>query len=389
MRDIYMVKGKNALKNRDYLIAATYYEKALYVDPGYPPAKKGLEESDGFLRTSVSSETAKPYAVRKNREIDLLLTKAEEQFRTKKLTYPGDGNAFMTAQEILSLEPGNKKALTMIEKIRDEYIQMGDNAFRKRNFKKAKMYFGRALSVSPGFQHAQKMMSEAESLVGESAQELPEDMVLIQGGCYRMGDTFGDGFVDELPVHRVCIDSFFIDRHEVTQKEFTAWIGSNPSSFSGDQLPADGITWFEAKEFCERTGRRLPTEAEWEFAARSRGKEEKWAGINSEALLDDFAWYDMNSQEKTHPVGLKKANASGLYDMSGGVYEWVADRYDTNYYAISPEKNPGGPDKGLYRVLRGGSWNSSLLYLRTTVRYRAKPGRQGSNFGFRCARDST
>jgi formylglycine-generating enzyme required for sulfatase activity len=212
------------------------------------------------------------------------------------------------------------------------------------------------------------------------------DMILVKGGCFEMGDVFGDGYADEKPVHEVCLDDFYIDKYEVTQREYRKVMGGNPSHFKDNDLPVDNVTWTDAKEYCEKTGGRLPTEAEWEYAARGRGKNAKWAGAKNESGLKDYAWYDFNSRAKTHPVGKKMTNALGVYDMSGNVYEWVADWFDGEYYAKGVMKNPKGPEKGIYRVLRGGSWNASARYLYTTVRMKSRPGSTNNNNGFRCSK---
>ncbi len=198
-----------------------------------------------------------------------------------------------------------------------------------------------------------------------------------------MGDTFGDGELDEKPVHRVCLDDFKIDKYEVTQSQFKQVMGNNPSRFStcGD-CPVEQVTWLEAMEYCEKGDKRLPTEAEWEYAARSGGKSEKYSGG---ADIDSVAWYRNNSDGKTHPVGRKHANGLGLYDMSGNVWEWVSDRYDKGYYKRSPESNPKGPSKDERRTLRGGSWYFKPEYVRASDRYGFKPDVRGLFSGFRCS----
>lgn len=188
------------------------------------------------------------------------------------------------------------------------------------------------------------------------------EMVFAKGGCYQMGDTFGDGNSDEKPVHKVCVDDFYIGRYEVTQGQWKAIMGRNLSYFKdcGDNCPVEQVSWNDIQNFInkliQKTGKkyRLPTEAEWEYAARSRGKNEKWAGTSNESEIGDYAWYLSNSGSKTHPVGQKKPNGLGLYDMSGNVWEWCSDWYGKNYYGNSPKDNPTGPSGGQFRVLRGG-----------------------------------
>lgn len=128
---------------------------------------------------------------------------------------------------------------------------------------------------------------------------------------------------------------------------------------------------------------RLPTEAEWEYAARSGGKNEKYAGTSNESELGDYAWYSINSGSKTHPVGQKKPNGLGIYDMSGNVWEWVNDWYDSDYYKNSPKNNPTGPSSGQYRVLRGGSWFTGARTTEAPDRSRYGPSIRDNGFGFR------
>ncbi|MBI5967542.1 MAG: formylglycine-generating enzyme family protein [Deltaproteobacteria bacterium] len=217
------------------------------------------------------------------------------------------------------------------------------------------------------------------------------EFILVRGGCFEMGDTFGNGNADEEPVHEVCVSDFYMGKYEATQEQWEKVMGSNPSSFRrGGNYPVENISWYEVQEFIRRLNQknrvdyRLPTEAEWEYAARSRGKKEKWAGTSSESDLDDFAWIDRNSGEQTHPVGQKKPNSLGLFDMTGNVWEWVADWYDEDYYKITPSHDPIGPTRGDSRVLRGGSWISMPGDVRASLRARGIPSVRG-NLGVRLA----
>lgn len=211
-----------------------------------------------------------------------------------------------------------------------------------------------------------------------------EDMVFIKGGCFNMGDVFGDGEKDERPVHRICIDDFHLDRYEVTQKKFKKVMGVNPSHYKDcPSCPVEQVTWFQADKYCERAGKRLPTEAEWEYAAREGGRDVKY-GSGGLEINRSLANYNADG---TKPVGSYPPNALGLYDMAGNVWEWVLDWYGYRYYQNSASENPKGPEQGKQRVLRGGSWGYIRSWnLRATLRNKANPDEHGKIYGFRCAR---
>jgi formylglycine-generating enzyme required for sulfatase activity len=219
------------------------------------------------------------------------------------------------------------------------------------------------------------------------------ELVFIKGGCFQMGDTFGDGKSEEKPVHEVCVGDFLMGKYEVTQDQWRWVMGKNPSEYKecGGGCPVENISWKDSQEFIsrlnKRTGKslRLPTEAEWEYAARSGGKREKWGGTSIESELGEYAWYDNNSGNSTHPVGQKKPNGLGLYDMSGNVWEWCADWYDEDYYQRSSKDNPSGPRSGSFRVLRGGCWYQPPYGVRASRRYRPSPSTQYGDIGFRLA----
>jgi formylglycine-generating enzyme required for sulfatase activity len=216
------------------------------------------------------------------------------------------------------------------------------------------------------------------------------EFIFIKGGCYEMGDTFEDGRKDEKPPHNVCVDDFCLGIHEVTQGQWEKVMGSNPSYFKkGDHYPVEQVSWEVVQQFINRlnnqTGRnyRLPTEAEWEYAARSGGKKEKFAGTSQEDELKQYAWYAPNSDLQTHPVGQKKENGLGLYDMTGNVAELCADWYEENYYKDSPRDNPIGPNSGTYRVLRGNSYFAYDYRARASARSMVTSSVRNNFIGFR------
>jgi len=219
------------------------------------------------------------------------------------------------------------------------------------------------------------------------------EMVAVKGGCYKMGNAKDDGEDNEVPAHEVCVKDFLIGKTLVTQMQWISVTGKNPSSDTacGHLCPVDGVSWTEVQEYVRRLNARtrkqyrLPTEAEWEYAARSRGKDETWAGTNDEKELGDFAWYLGNAKYKTHPVGTRKPNELGIYDMTGNVWEWTADWYAADYYATSPRENPRGPAMGTTRVLRGGFWGSMAGFCRIARRIGLLPTTKSPGYGFRVA----
>ena len=204
-----------------------------------------------------------------------------------------------------------------------------------------------------------------------------------------MGDSYGSS--DEKPVHKVTVGDFYIGKYEVTQAEWKAVMGNNPSKFKGDDLPVANVSWNDIQKFLKKLNKltgytyRLPTEAEWEYAARGGNKSKgyKYAGSND---VDKVAWHYANSGNKTHPVGTKQPNELGIYDMSGNVWEWCNDWYYEKYYKISPTNNPTGLLRGEQRVLRSGSWNYSNYGCRVADRSLNYPPSSYSYSGFRLVR---
>ena len=219
------------------------------------------------------------------------------------------------------------------------------------------------------------------------------EFVLIKGGCYEMGDTYGEGYDLPKPVHEVCLDNFYLGKYEITQGQWEEVMGSNPSRFKkGNNYPVEEISWNDVQEFIKKlnnkTGKdyRLPSEAEWEYAARSRGKREKYAGTSSNSGLDRYAWYWGNSDRKTHPVGEKKPNGLGLYDMTGNVSEWCQDWYSSDAYGKHQRNNPIYTKSGSFRVYRGGGWRSDPRSASASDRCNGAPVTSYGDLGFRLAR---
>ena len=217
-------------------------------------------------------------------------------------------------------------------------------------------------------------------------------MIAVEGGTFLMGSPESDteAYDDEKPQHEVTLSNYYIGETEVTQELWETVMGSNPSKFKGPKLPVENVSWKDCQAFIGKlnaqTGKtfRLPTEAEWEYAARG-GKKSKGYTYSGSNTIDDVAWYVDNSGATTHEVGKKRANELGIYDMSGNVWEWCQDWYGETYYEKSSTTDPQGPASGTYRVLRGGSWTSFARYCRVASRGRVSPGYRDCDLGFRLA----
>ena len=233
-----------------------------------------------------------------------------------------------------------------------------------------------------------------------------QNMVHVAGGTFKMGSTYRDAHYDEKTIHDVTLSDYYICQHTVTQQQWQKIIGNNPSLFKGDNLPVENVSWYASMKYCNalsrhyglkecyringtavsllnggRGGFRLPTEAEWEFAARGgkMSRNFKYAGSDN---LDEVAWYEGNSNSETHSVCQKKSNELGLYDMSGYVREWCWDRYGS--YPSSPQSNPLGAPSGSFRVYRGGSWSiDSFAHCRVSFRDYSMPGFRSGVLGMR------
>jgi sulfatase modifying factor 1 len=238
------------------------------------------------------------------------------------------------------------------------------------------------------------------------------EFVLVKGGVFKMGNIFDeDGFEDELPVHQVTLNSYYISTYEVVQSEWVAVMGTNPSSFKGDNKPVENVSWFDAIEFCNKlsqkeglkpcytigrnnhttcdwtaNGYRLPTESEWEFAARG-GNDTKgymFAGSNS---LKEVGYYKENSMSMSQISGTKLPNELGIYDMSGNVWEWCWDWYSNSYNA-DPVSNPHGVENGIERCRRGGSWSQVPKSTRSSNRLGTPPELRFNYVGLRLVKNA-
>jgi formylglycine-generating enzyme required for sulfatase activity len=259
------------------------------------------------------------------------------------------------------------------------------------------------------------LLANAQAKAKKAAPVDLTKFALVEGGSYMMGAATAIE-EHEKPEHNVSVRSFYIARYEVTFDEYDRFCDSTKRTKPSDmqwgrgRRPAVIVSWLDAVDYCNwlsreqklnpayiihdkdvkwldtANGYRLPTEAEWEYAARG-GKLSKGTRYAGADKPDNVAWYSANSSNQTQPVGTKQPNELGLYDMNGNVWEWVWDLYDTYYYRRSPSDNPKGPEEGAYRVTRGGAWYNKSDYVAVTTRQYNTPDFRQNSVGFRIARN--
>lgn len=252
--------------------------------------------------------------------------------------------------------------------------------------------------------YALLLSSALNSLIGQRQSILPNalavegfEMVLVEGGTFIMGSNDLEADNDEQPTHQLELQDYYIGRYEVTQAQWRNIMGEDPEElyFAGcPECPVEGVSWNDVQVFIKRlnakTGQefRLPTEAEWEYAARGGPKSRGYRFSGSEDI-GKVAWYDKNSAEGVKPVGQKQPNELEIYDMTGNVREWCSDWYARFYYEQSAQQNPHGPPFGSSRVARGGSWSNYSKYSRVANRFCYGPDyRMKGQLGFRLALDT-
>ena len=282
----------------------------------------------------------------------------------------------------------------------------------------------------------QSSTTTSSDKISTSGKQIP-GFIFVQGGSFTMGDTRGKGCEDELPTHIDTLNSFYIGKFEVTQKEFSKYMAPDIKPDTtwtikyglGANYPAYNVSWYAILKYCNlrsvkeelapcyriggstnpndwgsiptfkdsiwdavicdwnANGYRLPTEAEWEYAARGATNEPDYLYSGSDKI-EYVAWYLDNSEDTSHPVGEKKDNSIGIYDMSGNIWEWCWDRYSDSYYRSSPRNNPVGPSSGLSRVFRGGGWNYNASLCRVANRADGAPYESYIFVGFRVCRSA-
>jgi formylglycine-generating enzyme required for sulfatase activity len=283
--------------------------------------------------------------------------------------------------------------------------EAGVEAMAAKRFANAEIFFTRGSQCNRGCTYDfKKLMADAKRAKIEYANIIDiltpsvttpftePEMIVVQGGTFSMGHN---NFDEDKPAHTVTVNNFFIGKYEITQKQWRSVMGKDPMhlAFVGcDDCPVERVSWLDIQEFLQKlnalTGKnyRLPTEAEWEYAAKggNKSKNYKYSGSDN---IEEVAWCGNTSDSKTHPIGTKKANELGIHDMTGNVWEWCNDWYDKNYYTYSPPKNPQGPASGSTRVIRGGSWVNYPTISRVTFRDINIPTYWNNAVGFRVARN--
>ena len=254
------------------------------------------------------------------------------------------------------------------------------------------------------YAYVQELHAKVENiLIAKAGSSGPVEMIELKGGCFKMGSD--GGAVSEQPAHEVCVDPFKLDKFEVTQGRFQSFMGYNPAWFKGADRPVESVTWHEARDYCKNSGKRLPTEAEWEYAARGGTDTEFYWGDEFDPTKTNFCDSKcvMNIRTKnmsdgfpnTAPVGSFPANPFGLHDMAGNVNEWVADWFEIRYYKNSPKNNPKGAKRsnpsdrrggGTQKVYRGGAWKTEVNSQRSAWRKGFESDYRLDGTGFRCAR---
>ncbi|HIB43468.1 MAG TPA: formylglycine-generating enzyme family protein [Nitrospina sp.] len=350
-----------------YEDAITEYKEALRIRPDFPQARNQLSELE-----------QKPLAERL----------AEEKLAREKLLLEEERK---NLEALRLAEENNKKVAQEYTKLIEIEKKPEESVPADSKVKAWEEFLGKHKGSKPYAEKASKRLKYWNQLARLSPDErnlIPSmNMVLVSSGCFMMGASNNFFNENEQPVHEVCLSSFHIDIYEVTQAEYEEVTGKNPSFFVGSDLPVEEVTWDDANNYCVAVNKRLPTEAEWEYAARHKATHKYYWGeelgtANANCSGCGSEWDNV----KTAVVGSFKPNSLGIYDMAGNVWEWVSDWYDAGYYATSPKQDPKGPPSGKAKSLRGGSWASIPNTLRITNRFRSYPDNKRNYRGFRCAK---
>lgn len=391
----WLAKGDQAVVDQKYGQAESHYSKALEADSESPRTLRALAEVKIALKKYQDAKDL----------IDKIRAMPVANGRDVLVFYKGDSqglDAELVDERVITPQRTNDNMRNYLD------IQSGKPVPHYRLFfkKKGKMelvpqsmvrlkYKGVPRRV---YEHVEELNREVNRhLIAAKGSQGTAEMVALKGGCFKMGSD--NGLPDEQPAHEVCLSPFKMDKYEVTQAEFQSMMGlDNPSHFTGAELPVDSATWFEAGRYCKKLGKRLPTEAEWEYAARGGTTTHFYWGDTVKG--DEANFCDKNCALNTRvvsiddgysgpaPPGKFSANPYGLYDMAGNLAEWTHDWMDENYYRISPKDNPPGSHPTTAKVVRGGSWESTAGFLRSSNRAAYWAKMRNNAIGFRCVSSS-
>ncbi len=368
-----------------------------------------LPQAEGAPKTASSSsnvvqEASLPMVVAGGLDIESLLEECEAHFSANRLTSGAGGNALTCYKEVLDIRRGQPDALTGLSKIEDKYISWVRREIKRNKLAKAKRFLASLILVNKDHQAVGELEDAIEALQSAGQQSTvvvpgapvtqqnqsqrasyEPEMKLFKGGTFQMGCVTGSECDDDEKVHTVNVASFHMAKTEVTQAQWKAVMGSNPSIFKGDNRPVENVSWNDAQEYIKklntRTGKqyRLPTEAEWEYAARGGGNQTKYPWGNQ--LTHDRANY---GAEETSPAGSFAQEGNGLYDTVGNVWEWTASCYAKGY--DGSETRHAKASDSCSRVIRGGSWYYIPRNVRSAFRLRLDASYRSTNIGFRLSR---
>ncbi len=393
--------GDQALAIKDYPVAEKIYSQVLATDPKNFRIMKSLAEVKIALKKFKQADTL----------LDQILAMEVSKGKKVLVTLEGESEpleAELVDETVVLKEDSKNNMRNYLTPVLTEPVPH----YRFFFFKSGKMELvpkHRATFRYSGVPtRIREQVSELQGkvtmqMIEASGSAGPVEMVSLEGGCFKMGSSKGEP--DEQPEHEVCVSAFKMDKFEVTQREFQLKMETNMALHKGADLPIESVTWIEADQYCMKSNKRLPTEAEWEYAARAGSSSEYSWGDEFDAKNANFCDKTCAGNLKdntvsdgfpvTAPVGSFPANAFGLHDMAGNVNEWVADWMEEKYYMLSPGKDPKGPFRS-HRVLRGGtntkvfrggSWSNAAPELRSANRKALWVDYRIEDLGFRCAAD--
>lgn len=389
---VFLMLFHAAVLKHDVIEAENYLNHANNVQPwadGIREAQQRLEEmtanakQDDFSDNRQLDETVTPIMLHDSgktrqikpgpyrQEIKRLLSKAELAIKAKRFVSPKAKNASFIFAKILKLDPENAAAKAGFYRIANEIVMLAYLEKKQKNDKKAKRLEGLAGSVLVRLHHILEEQNNqstqlVKALSSSTATTSPKSsswvdpiagisFTRIEQGCFKMGSENGDK--DEQPVHKMCVDSYWMGTHEITQRQWHTVMASNPSNFNtNDQHPVESVSWQDARTFIAKLNNlgdvtyRLPSEAEWEFACRVIAEQP------GQKKLDAGAWFNQSETSSHNPVGQKQPNSHGLYDMQGNVAEWVENVYVENAYRHRNDRDNSSLTTHFRRVVRGGHW---------------------------------